>query len=150
MNGDPEDIRGWHRLDAATTTSGLLAEGDFARLAAIGVRTIINLALADSPGILPDEGARCAAVGIDYRHVAIPFAAPEDHHFAAFRAAITAAQAPVHVHCVMNWRVSACFYRLHREQGMAPAEARMLLNRHWDPLTSDHPDAAAWAAFMAR
>ena len=46
---DPEDIRGWHRLDAATTTSGRLLPDDTARLAAIEVRHVINLALDDHP-----------------------------------------------------------------------------------------------------
>lgn len=149
MNGDPDDIRGWQRLDGQTTTSGLLAVADFARLAGIGVRQVINLALAESPGILPDEAARCAAAGMAYANVPIPFGAPDDGHFAAFRAALAAADGPVHVHCVMNWRVSACFYRLNRARGMAEAEARALMARHWDPAVSDHPDAPAWAAFIA-
>ncbi|MBU6269647.1 MAG: hypothetical protein KGN34_19030 [Sphingomonadales bacterium] len=150
MNPDPDDIRAWQRLDSATTTSGVLTPDDFARLAKIGVRHIINLALPDSPGILPDEPARCAAAGIAYTNIPIPFGAPTDAHFAAFRAALAAVPGPVHVHCVMNWRVSACFHRLHRERGMATADAHALMNRQWNPATSDHPDAPAWAAFIAR
>ena len=45
MKGDPEDIPGWQRIDAAITTSGRLTAADPARLAAIGVRSVINLAL---------------------------------------------------------------------------------------------------------
>ena len=52
---DPADIRGWQRLDAGTTTSGKLLDGDPERLAAIGVRHVINLALDDSPEALADE-----------------------------------------------------------------------------------------------
>ena len=152
MADDPDDIRAWQRLDPRTTTSGLIGAEDLPRLKAIGVAHVINLALADSPGILPDEAERCGALGLAYTQIPIPFAAPDDTHFAAFRTAFEAAasQGPVHVHCVMNWRVSACFYRLNRETGMPEAQARALMARQWNPETSDHPDAPAWAAFLSR
>ena len=54
MAPDPDDIPCWQRIDSRTTTSGRIAAADIARLAAIGVRHVINLALADSPGALAD------------------------------------------------------------------------------------------------
>src|SRR5579871_6595197 len=108
--GDPTDIVGWQRLDARTTTSGRLSPDDPARLAAIGVRRVINLALAGSPGALTGEAALLQAAGIDYTHIPVPFDAPDEAHFTAFREAIEATGTMVHVHCVMNWRVSAFFY----------------------------------------
>lgn len=151
MNGtDPEDIRGWQRLSEPVTTSGKLSAGDPARLAAIGVAHVINLALDSHEDALANEGERLAAQGIDYTHIPIPFDAPQEDHYAAFKAALEAAQGPVHVHCIMNWRVSGLFYRLHREQGMPEAEARALMQRQWDPLASDLPAAQAWAALISR
>jgi uncharacterized protein (TIGR01244 family) len=149
---DPTDIRGWQRLDPHTTTSGIIAAGDIARLQAIGVAQVINLALADHPEILPEEGLRLAEAGIGYTHIPVPWPAPEEAHFAAFRAALDAVDGPVHVHCVMNWRVSAFFYRLNRDhRGMpeAEAEARALMAANWEPETSTNADAPAWAAFIA-
>ena len=58
MASDPADIRAWQRLDAQTTTSGRIEERDVARLAAIGVRHVINLALETHPEALADEGAK--------------------------------------------------------------------------------------------
>lgn len=146
---DPEDIRGWQRLSPRVTTSGKLDPADPARLAAIGVRQVVNLALEDHPEALADEAAVVAAQGIGYTHIPVPFDAPGEDHFARFREAL-AGDEPVHVHCIMNWRVSAFFYRLHREQGMSEAEARALMQRQWDPDSSDHPMAAAWAEFIAK
>ncbi|MDE8653963.1 beta-lactamase hydrolase domain-containing protein [Novosphingobium album (ex Liu et al. 2023)] len=148
---DPEDIACWQRIDARLTTSGRLKESDVARLAAIGVERAINLALDDSPGALVGEAALMARAGIAYTQIPVPFDAPDEAHFAAFRAAMEAAgDAVVHVHCIMNWRVSAFLYRYHREaRGMAEDEARALMERHWSPGTSTHKDAPAWAAFIA-
>jgi uncharacterized protein (TIGR01244 family) len=146
---DPEDIRGWQRLSPRITTSGKLDPDDPARLAAIGVRQVVNLALDDHPEALVDEGDRMAQAGIGYSHIPVPFDAPGEEHFARFREALAADDEPVHVHCIMNWRVSAFFYRLHRAQGMAEAEARALMQQQWDPDTSELPAAKAWSAFIA-
>jgi protein tyrosine phosphatase (PTP) superfamily phosphohydrolase (DUF442 family) len=145
---DPEDIRGWQRLSPRVTTSGKLDPGDPARLAGIGVKHVVNLALDDHPEALADEGGQMAQAGIGYTHIPVPFDAPDDAHFARFRE-VLAGDEPVHVHCIMNWRVSAFFYRLHRAQGMAEAEARALMQQQWDPDTTEHPAAKAWSAFIA-
>lgn len=145
--GDPVDIRGWQRLSDRVTTSGKLDPGDPARLAASGVRHVINLALNEHPEALADEAGAMAAQGIAYTHIPVPFDAPELGHYAAFKAAL-AGDDPVHVHCIMNWRVSAFFYLLHREQGMAEAEARSLMAQQWDPLGSDDTRVAPWRALL--
>ena len=146
---DPADIRAWQRVSARLTTSGRLQPEDPARLAAIGVTHVINLALADHPEGLPDAAARFAAEGIGYTHIPVPFAAPEEAHYDAFVAALEATPGPVHVHCIMNWRVSAFLYRWHRDAcGMAEPEARALMERQWSPESEQHPDAPAWAAFI--
>ena len=111
---DPDDIRGWQRLSANVTTSGRLLPADVERLKAIGVQRVINLALADHPEALPEEAALLAAAGIAYSHIPVPFGAPGESHFTQFCAAIGHA-GPVHVHCIMNWRVSAFFYRYNRD-----------------------------------
>lgn len=148
--GDPTDIPCWQRLDARTTTSGRLREGDLTRLKELGVRHVVNLALADSPGILPDENALVAAEGLRYTHIPVPFGAPDESQFAAFIQAIEADDAPVHVHCVMNWRVSAFFYRYHRDHaGMPEPEARALMEQQWSPETNSNADAPAWVRFIA-
>jgi len=150
MSGDPADIRGWHRLSGEITTSGRLKEHDVARLAALGVKQVVNLALDSHPEALADEAARFAAEGIAYTHIPVPFDAPDEAHFEAFRAAVEQGPKPVHVHCIMNWRVSAFFYRLHRDHaGMPETEARALMARLWEPDRSDKPEWSVWADFIA-
>ncbi len=146
---DPDDIRGWQRLGPRITTSGRLQAADPARLGAIGVRHVINLALDGHPEALPDEAERLASQGIGYTHIPVPFDAPGQEHFAAFEAALDAAEGPVHVHCIMNWRVSAFFYRRHRSAGMSEAAASKLMQPHWEPRTADDPRAEVWAHFLS-
>ncbi len=146
---DPTDIRAWQRLGADLSTSGRLEAHDPARLAAAGVRQVINLALDNHPEALAGESEMLAAQAIGYTHIPVPFDAPGEDHFAAFCAALEAADGPVHVHCIMNWRVSAFFYRYHLARGMDKAEARALMEQQWAPDTSDNPAAAVWADFIA-
>ena len=150
MAADPADIRGWQRLSDAVTTSGRIEEGDVARLAALGVKQVVNLALDSHPEALADEAGKFAAAEIAYTHIPVPFDAPDEAHYTAFRAAVEAGPKPVHVHCIMNWRVSAFFYRLHRDElGMPEAEARALMVQQWEPDAADKPEWAVWADFIA-
>lgn len=146
---DPDHIRAWQRLDRQTATSGRIEDGDLSSLAAIGTVHVINLAMADHPEALADEGAKVMAAGMAYTHIPVPFDAPDEAHYQAFRRAMVPHQGAVHVHCIMNWRVSAFFYRLNREAGMDQAAARALLHAQWAPETSDDPRAKVWADFVA-
>ena len=145
---DPDDIRNFLRLSPRITTSGRLQEGDPARLAEIGVRHVINLAMPDHPEALPNAEAEMAASGLRYTHVPVPFDAPGKEHYRAFAAALEGDNEPVHVHCIMNWRVSAFLYRWNRARGMDEGEARRQMEAIWSPDENDHPDAPKWAAFV--
>ncbi len=90
---DPADIRNWRRRPDGITTSGKLEPGDPARLAAIGVRHVINLALDDHPEALADEAAALAAEGIGYTHIPVPFDAPTRDHVARLDRALAEAAA---------------------------------------------------------
>jgi len=146
---DPETITAWQRIDARTTTSGKLTRAAVAQLAGIGVLHVINLALADHPEALRDEGELLAAAGLRYTNIPVPFDAPTEDHYRAFVAAYAADAAPVHVHCIANWRVSAFLYRYHRDElGMAEPVARALMERQWSPDRGDDPAFAPWARFI--
>ena len=152
LPADPTAIRAFQRLDPRTTTSGRLRDEDLDALATLGVRHVVNLALDSHPEALADEAGKLAARGIGYTHIPVPFDAPNDDHYRAFLAALDrAGRAPVHVHCIMNYRVSGFFYRYHREiAGIDRAEARALLVQQWDPQSSDRPESRPWAEFLAR
>ena len=148
MADDPEDIRNWRRRPDGITTSGRLEPGDPARLAAIGVRHVVNLALDNHPEALEGEAAAMAEAGIGYTHIPVPFDAPTREHVVRLREVLAEVDGPVHVHCIMNWRVTAFFYLLDREAGLPDAEARARMTSVWNPLASDDPRAVPWKALI--
>lgn len=147
MAGDPSDIRNWQRRPDGITTSGKLEAGDPARLAAIGVRHVVNLALDNHPEALADEGALLAAEGIAYTHIPVPFDAPTAEHVAALAEALAAHPGTTHVHCIMNYRVTAFFYLLDIAAGVPEPEARARMAMVWNPL-EDERAPEAWPALL--
>ena len=146
---DPDDIRGWQRLSARTTTSGRLLAADVARLAQIGVQHVINLAPDEHEEALQDEARLLEQAGLRYTQIPVPFTAPEESLYQAFIAAYEDGEAPVHVHCIANYRVSAFLYRYHRDRvGMPEPEARALMEQQWSPESGDNPVMQTWARFI--
>jgi uncharacterized protein (TIGR01244 family) len=147
MTGDPADIRNWQRRPDGITTSGKLEPHDPARLAAIGVRHVVNLALDSHPEALRDEGPLLAAHGIAYTHIPVPFDAPTPEHVAKLAEALAAHPGPTHVHCIANYRVTAFFYLLDRAAGVPEPEARARMAKVWNPL-EDERAPEAWRALV--
>lgn len=141
---DPAAITNWRRLDQRLTTSGQPSEDDLARLAAMGVETVINLGLHSHEKALADERASVTTLGMDYVHIPVPWDAPDEDHFAAFCAALEDnAGRTIHVHCIMNYRVSVFIYRWKRDVlGEDEPSARAGMLKVWDPWS-----IPAWARF---
>lgn len=132
---DPDGIINWFRMDDRVTTSGQPTEAELAAIAALGVRHVINLALHTHEKALPDEAASAARLGMTYTHIPVDFQNPTEQDFARFCEAYEATGTdPVHVHCILNYRVSAFFYRYRRDVlGMDEAAARAHMDRIWQP-----------------
>ncbi len=148
MGRDPDDIRNWQRRPDGITTSGKLEAHDPPRLAAIGVRHVVNLALDSHPEALAQEAALLAAEGNAYTHIPVPFDAPTPAHVAALAEALAAHPGSHHVHCIMNWRVTAFLYLLDRAGGVPEPEARARMAKVWNPL-EDETAPAVWRALLA-
>lgn len=142
-SNDPSDIFAWLRLDHRITTSGQPSAAQLADIAALGVGHVINLALHSHEKSLPDEPAVVAALGMNYIHIPVDFNQPTEDDFAQFCHHMAAiGDEKVHVHCIINARVSAFFYRYHRDiQAMAEPQARAAMEKIWQP-------GNVWAAFI--
>ncbi|MBP8230669.1 protein tyrosine phosphatase family protein [Rhizorhabdus sp.] len=143
-SNDPVSIRAWRRLDERLTTSGQPTEEQLVLLAALGIDDIVNLALHSHEDALEDEATSVAALNMRYHHISVDFAAPTDDDFRNFNRLIDRLEGrTIHVHCILNARVSAFFYRRALESGMDEAAAARRLESIWRP-------GGVWAAFIRR
>jgi uncharacterized protein (TIGR01244 family) len=136
-------ILNWRRLSPTLTSSGQPSEAQLAEIAALGISEVINLGPHEHVKALPDEAASIATLGMRYTYIPVDFAAPTEDDYAAFVAAmgeVEAAGRTVHVHCIVNARVSAFLYR-YRRDAIGEEAARSELNSVWEP-------AGVWAAFI--
>lgn len=143
--GDPVDITAWHRLGPLLTSSGQPSAEQLDALAPLGVTHVVNLALPSHEKSLPDEAERLAALGIGYTNIPVDFAQPAESDYDRFVEVMEglAGQA-VHIHCILNLRVSAFLYRWRQDKlGVSEAAARLEMERLWKP-------GAAWARFVGR
>jgi uncharacterized protein (TIGR01244 family) len=140
---DPEHIVNWRRLTPQITTSGQPSEADLSQIQALGVTHVVNLGLHTHERALQDEGAIVAHLGMTYVHIPVEFDSPTESNYEAFCSALRSVKdEPVHVHCIVNARVTAFFYRYQRDVlGIDAAEARGTLESVWKP-------GGIWASFI--
>ncbi len=140
---DPSDIKNWRRLDGRITTSGQPTEAQLEAIQKLGVSHVINLALHTHPEALPDEALSVTKLGMTYTHIPVAFDQPTQGDFERFCAAMAEiGGSSVHVHCIINARVSAFFYRYRRDvMGLDEAEVRAAMESLWRP-------GGVWAEFI--
>ena len=132
---DTAQIYNWHRISDRITTSGQPSEAQLGEIKALGIGHIVNLGLHDHKFALPDEPAYVSALDMDYVYIPVDFDNPTDANFECFCDTMKRLDhAVVHVHCIANYRVSAFFYRYHRDiLGWPEAKARAEMEKAWSP-----------------
>jgi enamine deaminase RidA (YjgF/YER057c/UK114 family)/protein tyrosine phosphatase (PTP) superfamily phosphohydrolase (DUF442 family) len=135
VSGDLSTIRDLLVLSDGLATAGQPTEDQLGTVAARGFEVVINLALATSPGALPDEAAVVARHGMEYLHIPIDFTAPAVPAALRFFEAMRARRRrKLFVHCAANKRVSALVSAYRISEGEpGPAEAAHDLARRWEP-----------------
>ncbi len=136
-------IRNFHHPVPEIYSSGQPLAHQFGEIAGAGAEAVINLALADSEGALPDEGSRVVSLGMDYCHLPVRFEAPTRERLRRFCDLMRAFEGrKLWVHCVFNWRVSAFLYLYHRlERNWNEEQARKMMLPGWEP-------DEVWRAFI--
>ena len=140
---EPSNILNWRRQGDRLTTSGQPSEAQLGAIRALGVAYVVNLALHTHEKALADEAETVASLGMTYIHIPVQFDNPTEADYQRFRDAMgEIGNQPVHVHCIMNFRVTAFLYRYQREElGVDGAEARARMESVWRP-------GGVWAALI--
>jgi protein tyrosine phosphatase (PTP) superfamily phosphohydrolase (DUF442 family) len=127
-------------------SSGQPTQEQFGEIAAGGYEVVINLAMPDHENSIASEGSLVTSLGMTYIHIPVPFAAPNEDHYAAFSGYMDAlAHQKVWVHCIVNARVSAFLFRyLQTNRGKTANEAKTPVLEHWLPDMDD-----VWKEFIS-
>ena len=115
--------------------SGQLSVADIARLPALGVATVINLALPTSSNALSGEAELVTALGMNYVHIPVLWDAPKPVQFEQFAGVMAAlGQQPVWLHCAKNMRASVFVYLYRRLiRGETEEQASWPMSQIWTP-----------------
>jgi len=96
-------------------TSGQLSEADIARLPAMEIDVVINLALPSSSNALPNEAECVTREGICYIQIPVEWEQPEYAQLMQFFGILKALEGQrIWVHCAKNMRVSVFIYLYRR------------------------------------
>lgn len=117
-------------------TAGQPTETQFALVRDAGFETVINLALVNSTGAIPDEDLVIEDLGMNYISIPVRWEDPKETDLNRFFAVMDERknQEKLFVHCIANKRVSAFLYlyRVLRE-GVSEPEARADMHSIWTP-----------------
>ena len=132
---DPVEIINWCRIDDNVTTSGQPNAEQFEKIAALGVSHVLNLGLINSPKALDNEVGVVLGLGMDYVHIPVQFDGPTDEDFEEFCVAFESlAGEKIHIHCIMNYRVTAFLTRFAKKYGPKEFEiAKNRMEKIWQP-----------------
>ena len=92
-------------------TAGMPDRSQFSTIAKHGFQVVINLALNESPGAIPDEADLVTTLGMKYIHIPVIWEKPNLSDLELFFTAIqNYSKSRIFVHCVLNMRVSVFVY----------------------------------------
>lgn len=123
------------RISPRLLTSGQPTPQALASLGMKGIEVVIYLAPGSVPDAVQDESAILAGQGIEFIHIPIPFAAPQEEHITAVSQALSRRkERSVLVHCQVNMRASTAVF-LHRAIALRepPVDAYQAVTRVWSP-----------------
>ena len=87
------------------------ARDQFSCIADAGYQVVINLALSDSPGAIPEENILITHLGMTYVHIPVVWEQSQLSDLDQFFATLQQLQSQkIFVHCVLNMRKSVFVY----------------------------------------
>ena len=138
------DVLNFRRLSDNLLTSGQPTRDQFSFVRDLDCSLVVNLAMPDSEGFLPDEREVVESLGMKYVALPIFWDSPQlDDARQLFDVLQSHSQDRVLVHCAKNMRVSALMF-VYQTQFLKIDEATALCDLHaiWTP-------NAVWQSYIA-
>ncbi len=141
------DILNHYQITDLIASSGQPTSEQFREIAAQGYGVIINLAMPEHKQSICTEGSLVTTLGMTFIHIPVPFDAPSENHYREFTGYMDALKdRKVWVHCIINARVSAFFFRYLQEvRGFSALKAASPLLKTWMPEMDE-----VWKEFVNR
>ena len=130
-----EGLNNYVQYSERFSSSGQPTSGQLELLRDAGFERVVYIAFSDHENALPNEDRLVKALGMDYLHVPVDWAAPAPGDFYMVAGAMQAApEKRTLLHCQVNYRASA-FSFLYRViyAGVPLEEARRDMERVWQP-----------------
>lgn len=104
-------IKDFLQISDRISTAGQPTSAEFSTIRNTGHRTVINLALTDSPGALTNESQIVQDLGLDYVHIPVVWDSPQRQDALRFFEVMNQHEdETIFVHCAANKRVSAFLF----------------------------------------
>lgn len=141
------DILNHYQITDLIASSGQPTSEQFRELAAQGYGVIINLVMPEHRQSICTEGSLVTTLGMTFIHSPVPFDAPSENHYREFTGYMDALKdRKVWVHCIVNARVSAFFFRYLQEvRGFSALKPASPLLKAWMPEMDE-----VWKDFINR
>jgi len=130
-----EKIINFLQIDKKIYTAGQPVIDQFSQLKQINIKTVINLALPTTEGVIKNEAEIVTLLGMTYIQIPVEFNGPREVELKRFYKAMELSlNEPVFVHCMLNMRVSVFIYLYRINILKEPAESAWKdVLKIWDP-----------------
>jgi protein tyrosine phosphatase (PTP) superfamily phosphohydrolase (DUF442 family) len=128
-------ITNYLEINPKLGTAGMPERPQFYTIAEHSFQVVINLALDESPGAIPDEADLVNTLGMKYIHIPVIWESPNILDLEWFFSAMqNFSESSIFVHCVLNMRVSVFVY-LYRVKILneSPENAFRDVLKIWQP-----------------
>ena len=141
------NITNHYQFTDLIASSGQPTSEQFREIASQGYEVIINLGMPDHKQSICTEGSLVTTLGMTFIHIPVLFGAPSENHYREFTGYMDALKdRKVWVHCIVNARVSAFFFRyLQEARGFSARKAASPLLKAWMPEMDE-----VWIEFINR
>ena len=130
-----EHIINYHKVSDTISTAGQPTRSELELLSENGFDTVINIAMDDSGGAIPEEEKIITGYGLTYHHIPVVWESPQQYQLDQFFDLMdTKKGQKTFVHCAKNYRVSAFMYLYYiLRLGVDEKHAKGVMFPEWSP-----------------
>ena len=130
-----EHIINYRKVSDTISTAGQPTRLELELLSENGFDTVINIAMDDSGGAIPEEEKIITGYGLTYHHIPVVWESPQQYQLDQFFDLMdTKKGQKTFVHCAKNYRVSAFMYLYYiLRLGVDEKHAKGVMFPEWSP-----------------